>query len=76
VHVETWNEYPEGTDICWTQEYGYQWIDATREMAEKLHQIDPNDKLLKLSWAALIIPLIGLLGLCMLIPRVKWAEMK
>lgn len=37
IHVETWNELHEGTGICWTQEYGYQWIDLTREMTDKAH---------------------------------------
>lgn len=39
VHVETWNEYHEGTDISWTQEYGYQWISATRKMADVFHEM-------------------------------------
>ena len=37
IHIETWNELLEGTDICWTQEFGYQYIDATREMADIFH---------------------------------------
>nr|MDO8088146.1 hypothetical protein [Candidatus Sigynarchaeum springense] len=37
IHVETWNELLEGTDICWTQENGYDHIDATREIADIFH---------------------------------------
>jgi hypothetical protein len=37
VHVETWNELHEGTDIAWSQEYGYAWIDATRQMTDLFH---------------------------------------
>jgi hypothetical protein len=34
VHVETWNEFHEGTQICETIEYGRQYIDATRKFAD------------------------------------------
>nr|MDO8114191.1 hypothetical protein [Candidatus Sigynarchaeota archaeon] len=37
IHVETWNELHEGTGIAWAQEYGFQWIDVTREMADEFH---------------------------------------
>lgn len=37
VHVETWNELHEGTDIAWSQEEGFHWIDLTREMADVFH---------------------------------------
>ena len=37
IHVETWNELHEGTDIAWSQEYGYTWITATRKMADLFH---------------------------------------
>ncbi|MCL4203535.1 MAG: DUF5010 domain-containing protein [Pirellulaceae bacterium] len=35
VHVETWNEFHEGTEICETIEYGRQYIDATRKFADQ-----------------------------------------
>jgi len=44
VHVETWNEFHEGTEICETREYGRQYIDLTREFADQFHagkQLDP-----------------------------------
>ena len=37
VHVETWNEFHEGTEICETKEYGRQYIDLTRHYAELFH---------------------------------------
>ena len=43
VHVETWNEFHEGTEICETVEYGRQYIDLTRRFADRFHagqQID------------------------------------
>jgi hypothetical protein len=63
IHVETWNEFHEGTDICWTQEYGYQWIDATREMADILHSINSYSVWRYVDPVALTIPLVALLGL-------------
>lgn len=35
VHVETWNEFHEGTDICESRQYGRQYIDLTREFADQ-----------------------------------------
>lgn len=43
VHVETWNELHEGTNIAWTQEYGWDWIDATRAMTDKFHAMTGYD---------------------------------
>ena len=34
VHVETWNEFHEGTQICETLEYGRQYIQLTREFTD------------------------------------------
>ncbi|MBN2023648.1 MAG: DUF5010 domain-containing protein [Pirellulales bacterium] len=35
VHVETWNELHEGTEICETKEYGRLYIDLTRRYADR-----------------------------------------
>jgi hypothetical protein len=37
VHIETWNEFHEGTEICETREYGRQYINLTREFADLFH---------------------------------------
>lgn len=37
VHVETWNEFHEGTEVCETTEYGRQYIDLTRHFADRFH---------------------------------------
>lgn len=37
VHLETWNEFHEGTDICESIEYGRKYIDLTRRYAEAFH---------------------------------------
>lgn len=37
VHVETWNEFHEGTDICASREYGRKYIELTREFADLFH---------------------------------------
>jgi hypothetical protein len=37
VHVETWNEFHEGTEICETREYGRKYIELTREFADAFH---------------------------------------
>ena len=37
VHLETWNEFHEGTDICESREYGRQYIDLTRHYADLFH---------------------------------------
>jgi len=44
VHLETWNELHEGTEICETAEYGRQYIELTRRYADQFHRrkrIDP-----------------------------------
>ncbi|MGE0761615.1 MAG: hypothetical protein AB7O38_31690, partial [Pirellulaceae bacterium] len=46
VHVETWNEFHEGTDICESQEYGRKYIKLTREFADFFHakkQVNPRN---------------------------------
>jgi hypothetical protein len=56
VHVETWNELHEGTNIAWTQEYGYDWIDATRAMTDEFHNgTSPDRTLIYATLGALII---------------------
>jgi hypothetical protein len=37
VHLETWNEFHEGTEICETIEYGRQYIELTRHFADQFH---------------------------------------
>jgi hypothetical protein len=37
VHLETWNEFHEGTEICETAEYGRQYIEMTRRFADRFH---------------------------------------
>jgi len=37
VHLETWNEFHEGTDICTSREYGRQYIELTRRYADLFH---------------------------------------
>jgi FkbM family methyltransferase len=37
VHVETWNEFFEGTDICHSREFGRFYIELTREYADVFH---------------------------------------
>ena len=37
VHVETWNELHEGTDVCHSKEYGRQYIELTRRYADLFH---------------------------------------
>jgi hypothetical protein len=44
VHLETWNELHEGTELCETSEYGRQYIELTRRFADQFHRrqrIDP-----------------------------------
>lgn len=48
VHVETWNEFHEGTEICETKEYGRQYIGLTRRFADVFHaggRLDPADRI-------------------------------
>lgn len=45
VHVETWNEWHEGTDIARSQEYGDQYVRATAKYAKMFRdgvRIDPR----------------------------------
>lgn len=44
VHLETWNEFHEGTEICESAECGRQYIELTRKYAEMFRagkRIDP-----------------------------------
>ena len=43
LHLETWNEFHEGTEICETVEYGRQYIELTRQYAEKFHRRERID---------------------------------
>jgi len=38
VHVETWNEFHEGTDVAESREYGRQYIALTRKFANLFHR--------------------------------------
>ena len=37
VHLETWNEFHEGTDICESAEYGRKYIELSRRNADLFH---------------------------------------
>lgn len=37
VHIETWNEYHEATNIAESREYGRQYLEMTRDYAERFH---------------------------------------
>jgi hypothetical protein len=37
VHLETWSEYHEGTDLAESKEYGRQYIELTRRYADLFH---------------------------------------
>ena len=37
VHLETWNEFHEGTDICESKEYGTLYLELTKKFASKFH---------------------------------------
>ncbi|RKU00954.1 hypothetical protein C7H84_25225 [Burkholderia sp. Nafp2/4-1b] len=39
VHIETWNEFFEGTAICESKEYGRQYIELTAEYAKRYKAI-------------------------------------
>ena len=54
IHVETWNELHEGTGVSWAQEYGWQWIDLTRQMADKAHAITTYNPTLAIDLAVLV----------------------
>lgn len=57
IHVETWNEWHEGTDIAASQEYGRSYIVLTRVFADLWHtglQVKPQgiySKAAEVSWA-------------------------
>jgi len=37
VHVETWSEFHEGTEVCASKEYGRQYIELTGHYADMFH---------------------------------------
>jgi hypothetical protein len=37
VHLETWNEFHEGTEICASAEHGRKYIELTRHFADLFH---------------------------------------
>lgn len=41
VVVETWNEFHEATDICFSREYGRRFIDMTRESIRRWREAEP-----------------------------------
>lgn len=41
VAVETWNEFHEATDICFSREYGRRFIDMTRENIRRWSEAGP-----------------------------------
>jgi len=43
VHLETWNELHEGTELCETTEYGRQYIELSRQYADKFHRRERID---------------------------------
>ncbi|HME55557.1 MAG TPA: hypothetical protein VKM55_25350 [Candidatus Lokiarchaeia archaeon] len=74
VHVETWNELHEGTGICWTQEYGYKWIDLTRQMADIFHNMKGYDPYTNFNFIVIIATLgalIVVLGVAGIATRVR-----
>ncbi len=64
IHVETWNELFEGTGIAWAQEYGYEWIDVTREMADVFHSQSGMVPPPSVDLAEIVLPLLGFGALC------------
>ncbi len=38
VHLETWNEFHEGTDICESREFGTFYLELTKKFAKKFHE--------------------------------------
>lgn len=69
IHVETWNEMHEGTGVAWTQEYGFKWIDLTRQMADIFHSMTGYDPytgfnvLATIATLGALIVMIGVAGI-------------
>ncbi|MBN2153571.1 MAG: hypothetical protein JW839_19100 [Candidatus Lokiarchaeota archaeon] len=63
VHVETWNELHEGTNIAWTQEYGWDWIDATRAMTDEFHAITGYDLRETINWTGVYVTIGAMVAL-------------
>jgi hypothetical protein len=60
IHIETWNELLEGTDICWTYQNGFDRIDAVREFADWYHSLSSTDMyLLRLNLPLIITPFLS-----------------
>ncbi len=63
VHVETWNELHEGTGACWTQEDGFEWVDATGAASAAFHAQREYNQLSVLDTAEFYIFTCGLAAL-------------
>jgi hypothetical protein len=63
VHVETWNELHEGTNVAWTQEYGWDWIDATRAMTDEFHAMTGYDVNSTIEWSGVYITIAAMITL-------------
>jgi hypothetical protein len=44
LHVETWNEFHEGTEICQSREYGRQYLELTRKYVDQFHARQKFDR--------------------------------
>ena len=38
VHVETWNEFHEGTEVCESKEHGRKYIELTKKYSDAFHK--------------------------------------
>nr|MDO8108993.1 hypothetical protein [Candidatus Sigynarchaeota archaeon] len=78
LHLETWNELLEGTDICWTQEFGYDFIDATREIADRFHAMHGQPPITsRVNLVLVILPLaslVTLMGVAVILQRKRPVE--
>ena len=63
VHVETWNELFEGTGIAWSQEYGFEWIDLTGQMADMFHSMNGYNPYTQLNLVTIIATLGALIAM-------------
>ena len=74
VHVETWNELHEGTGIAWSQEYGFTWIDLTRQMTDIFHSMtgyNPYARLNIITTIATLGAMIVILGVAGIATRTR-----
>jgi hypothetical protein len=44
VHIETWNEFHEGTEVCESREHGRKYIELTRKYANIFHARQKLDR--------------------------------